>query len=228
MCGQRRICWRTLRQAVIACSDLRYKPCDTVASDRSDCTLWLFHLGRDGLVPQTRKRAETRACWIYGWGTRADVLPTREIWNSLCVVSVPTVVQTHSSQTIPRVVSQVCKETVKDVISREGNLAILSLAVGHENKTEIPSWVVDYRTTAAPTSATSIWTLSQKIPRLAYGGHINAAGDAAMRISFTNHLECLQVRGCHVDQICGIGVMIRSSALTGNITSLELTPQETI
>ena len=77
-------------------------------------------------------------------------------------------------------VGQIYKETVKNIITREGDLAILSFAGLHENNPEFPSWVVNWAARTSPASTTFLWTLSQEISSSAYGGHVNAAGNAPM------------------------------------------------
>jgi Heterokaryon incompatibility protein (HET) len=123
-------------------------------------------------------------------------------------------------------VRQVYKETVKDVVAREGNLAILAYAGGLRNKSDFPTWVVDWRATAAPTSTIPIWTLSQKISRLEYGGHVSAAGNTSMVLCFKHDLECLELRGCYVDQIWRVGGLIRSTNLKSNIAEANAMKNE--
>lgn len=126
-------------------------------------------------------------------------------------------VHPHSSQPdYSKSLRQVYKETVQDVIARENNLAILAHA-GLKNTTEFPTWVVDWRHTPGPISAPSILTLCRNNPRPPHGGDFNAAGTVPMSVCFKDNLECLQLRGCHVDRIGRVGGYIRSTNLKSNL-----------
>jgi hypothetical protein len=139
--GKTQILWNTLRQALFVVKSLPAS-CATHWLQADMMAVCGFKWDTVDSFPNVRKGEAVSVFELLTANKGKGAADTRDMVFALLGLS--TDGRSDSFQPdYSKSVRQVYKETVKDVISREDNLAFLACAGGPKNKTEFPTWVVD-------------------------------------------------------------------------------------